>query len=72
MREAVEKNPNMSEKEARDLIDKCMKILHYRDGRSFNRVSKNNRCYSNYRKMLQISGGRQEHDLVYEYQYETL
>ena len=39
MREAVEKNPNMSEKEARDLIDKCMKILHYRDGRSFNRVS---------------------------------
>lgn len=39
MRDAVEKNPNMSEQEARALIDQCLRILYYRDGRSFNRVS---------------------------------
>jgi len=38
MREAYEKNPEMTEAEAMALIDKCMKILFYRDARSFNKV----------------------------------
>ncbi|XP_064645368.1 proteasome subunit beta type-4-like [Lineus longissimus] len=37
MRDAVEKNPNMSEAEALKLIDDCMKVLFYRDARSFNK-----------------------------------
>ncbi len=39
MREAYEKNPNMSEAEAKALLERCMKILFYRDARSFNKVS---------------------------------
>lgn len=39
MREAIEKNPNMTEKEARELVDKCLKVLYYRDARSFNKVN---------------------------------
>uniref|UniRef100_A0A8D0GCM9 Proteasome subunit beta n=1 Tax=Sphenodon punctatus TaxID=8508 RepID=A0A8D0GCM9_SPHPU len=38
MREALEKKPLMTREEARDLIERCMKILYYRDARSFNRV----------------------------------
>ncbi|XP_053134215.1 proteasome subunit beta type-4 [Hemicordylus capensis] len=37
MRDALEKKPNLSKKEARELIERCMKILYYRDARSFNR-----------------------------------
>ncbi|NXY90915.1 PSB4 protein, partial [Alcedo cyanopectus] len=37
MREALEKKPSLSQEEARDLIERCMKILYYRDARSFNR-----------------------------------
>lgn len=39
MREVLEKKPNLTREEARDLIERCMKILYYRDARSFNRVS---------------------------------
>lgn len=39
MREVLEKKPSLTKEEARDLIDRCMKILYYRDARSFNRVS---------------------------------
>ena len=39
LREALEKNPNMSQEEAKALIMRCMKVLHYRDARSLNRVS---------------------------------
>uniref|UniRef100_A0A8C6Z0W2 Proteasome subunit beta n=1 Tax=Nothoprocta perdicaria TaxID=30464 RepID=A0A8C6Z0W2_NOTPE len=39
MREALEKKPILTKEEARDLIERCMKILYYRDARSFNRVS---------------------------------
>ena len=38
MRDAYEKNSNMSEAEARALLDRCMKVLFYRDARSFNKV----------------------------------
>ncbi|XP_042295656.1 proteasome subunit beta type-4 [Sceloporus undulatus] len=37
MRDALEKKPSLSQQEARALIERCMKILYYRDARSFNR-----------------------------------
>nr|XP_002740767.1 PREDICTED: proteasome subunit beta type-4-like [Saccoglossus kowalevskii] len=37
LRDAYEKNNKMSLQEAKDLITKCMKILFYRDARSYNR-----------------------------------
>ncbi|XP_014816322.1 PREDICTED: LOW QUALITY PROTEIN: proteasome subunit beta type-4 [Calidris pugnax] len=37
MREFLEKKPSPTKEEARDLIERCMKILYYRDARSFNR-----------------------------------
>ncbi|XP_067169522.1 proteasome subunit beta type-4 [Apteryx mantelli] len=37
MREVLEKKPSLTKEEARDLIERCMKILYYRDARSFNR-----------------------------------
>ncbi|NWH76197.1 PSB4 protein, partial [Piaya cayana] len=37
MREVLEKKPNLTQEEARNLIERCMKILYYRDARSFNR-----------------------------------
>lgn len=39
MREVLEKKPTLTKEEARSLIERCMKILYYRDARSFNRVS---------------------------------
>lgn len=37
MREAYEKNEKMTEAEALELIEKCLKVLFYRDARSLNR-----------------------------------
>ncbi|KAJ7307243.1 hypothetical protein JRQ81_009239 [Phrynocephalus forsythii] len=37
MRNALEKQPVLSQQEARALVERCMKILYYRDARSFNR-----------------------------------
>ncbi|KAJ1080764.1 hypothetical protein NDU88_000955 [Pleurodeles waltl] len=37
MREVVEKKPLLTKDEARQLIDRCMKVLYYRDARSYNR-----------------------------------
>ncbi|XP_015271533.1 PREDICTED: proteasome subunit beta type-4 [Gekko japonicus] len=37
MRDALEKKGSLSRDEARALIERCMKILYYRDARSFNR-----------------------------------
>ncbi|XP_075222736.1 proteasome subunit beta type-4 [Lycorma delicatula] len=34
MREALEKNKNLSEQEAADIIENCMQVLFYRDARS--------------------------------------
>lgn len=39
MREVLERKSSLTQEEARDLIERCMKILYYRDARSFNRVS---------------------------------
>ncbi|EMP27969.1 Proteasome subunit beta type-4 [Chelonia mydas] len=39
MREVLEKKPVLTKDEAWDLIERCMKILYYRDARSFNRAS---------------------------------
>lgn len=39
LRDAFEKNPNMSKEEARELIQRCMRVLFYRDCRSLNKVS---------------------------------
>lgn len=37
MRTAWEKNPNMTQQEAQNLLVKCMEVLYYRDGRTFNK-----------------------------------
>lgn len=47
MREAMENKPELSKQEARDLIERCLKVLYYRDARSYNRVSQHgNMAYS--------------------------
>ena len=38
LRDAFEKNPNMTKDEAKNLVVDCLKVLFYRDGRSFNKV----------------------------------
>ena len=45
MRQAYEKNNSMSEAEARALLERCMRVLFYRDARSFNRVRKNEKLW---------------------------
>ncbi|XP_033098114.1 proteasome subunit beta type-4-like [Anneissia japonica] len=37
MRDAFEKNPNMSEAEAKAVLERCLRVLFYRDARSFNK-----------------------------------
>lgn len=49
MREVLDKKSSLTKEEARDLIDRCMKILYYRDARSFNRVSARRRRSSWFR-----------------------
>lgn len=39
MREVVENKADISQQEARDLVERCLKVLYYRDARSYNRVS---------------------------------
>lgn len=39
MREVVENKADISKQEARDLVERCLKVLYYRDARSYNRVS---------------------------------
>ena len=34
MRDAYEKNPDMTKDEAEELVKKCLLVLYYRDGRS--------------------------------------
>ncbi|KAJ8928605.1 hypothetical protein NQ314_018812 [Rhamnusium bicolor] len=35
LRDAVDKNPNQTQAEARALVEKCMEVLFYRDARSY-------------------------------------
>jgi 20S proteasome subunit beta 7 len=37
MRTAYEANPNMSKEEAEVLLERCIRVLYYRDGRSLNK-----------------------------------
>lgn len=39
MREVVENKVEITKDEARELIERCLKVLYYRDARSYNRVS---------------------------------
>ena len=40
MREFLEKNNySITEAQARDVIDRCMKLLYYRDGRAYDKVN---------------------------------
>ena len=40
MRDALEKsNYKLNEAQARDIIDRCMKLLYYRDGRAYDKYS---------------------------------
>ena len=52
MRDAVEKNKKMEEKQAVELIDRCMKLLFYRDARSLNKVSSVTRDASFFQRRL--------------------
>jgi 20S proteasome subunit beta 7 len=38
MREEVEKNPNLTKKEAQDLLFRCLKVLYYRDAQAYPKV----------------------------------
>jgi 20S proteasome subunit beta 7 len=38
MREEVEKNPNMTQKEAHELLSRCLKVLYYRDAQAYPKV----------------------------------
>lgn len=37
MRRAYEENQKMTEAEARSLLERCLKVMYYRDARSLNR-----------------------------------
>ncbi|XP_044095164.1 proteasome subunit beta type-4 isoform X2 [Neovison vison] len=37
LREVLEKQPVLSQSEARELVERCMRVLYYRDARSYNR-----------------------------------
>lgn len=40
MREFLEKHNNkINEAQARDVVDRCMKLLYYRDGRAYDKYS---------------------------------
>ncbi len=40
MREFLEKNNGkITEAQARDVLDRCMKLLYYRDGRAYDKVN---------------------------------
>lgn len=39
MREVVENKVEITKQEARELVERCLKVLYYRDARSYNRVS---------------------------------
>lgn len=38
MRAAIEANPNMTEAEAVQVLERSIRILYYRDARSYNKV----------------------------------
>ena len=38
LRDAYEKNPAMSKDEGKDLLERCLKVLFYRDCRAINKV----------------------------------
>ena len=38
MRDQLEKTPHLTEQDAVRLLDRCLKVLFYRDARSFNKV----------------------------------
>lgn len=40
MREVVENKAEITKQEARELVERCLKVLYYRDARSYNRVSR--------------------------------
>ncbi|XP_076735708.1 proteasome subunit beta type-4-like, partial [Maylandia zebra] len=37
MREVVENKVEITKQEARELVERCLKVLYYRDARSYNR-----------------------------------
>ena len=38
LRDAYENNPMMTREEAKELLEKCLRVLYYRDARSLNKV----------------------------------
>ena len=45
LRDAYEKNPMMIRAEAKELLEKCLQVLYYRDARSLNKVTSLQRDY---------------------------
>ncbi len=39
MREYLEKHTKLNEQQARDLVDRCLKLLYYRDARAYDYVN---------------------------------
>ncbi len=46
MREMTENKVELTKDEARALIERCLKVLYYRDARSYNRVMLSSICPS--------------------------
>lgn len=46
MREVLENKVEITKQEARDLVERCLKVLYYRDARSYNRVSPAMTCFT--------------------------
>ena len=44
LRDALEKNPNMTAQQAAEQLDRCLKVLYYRDARSLNKVGVSKSC----------------------------
>ncbi len=58
LREAYEANPHMSEAEAKEQLERCLRILYYRDGRSWNKVSECSVLWRDRQEFLMLIVGR--------------
>jgi 20S proteasome subunit beta 7 len=67
LRDAYEKNPAMSRDEARNLLERCLKVLFYRDCRALNKVRRQSR--RGREEGTEREGGRENH-IFFHFQYE--
>lgn len=64
MREVLENKVEITKDEARSLIERCLKVLYYRDARSYNRVT-HFVLFIKYQKSIIIQNRVQIFDCMY-------